>query len=237
MQTVILAGGLGKRLMPLTKDIPKPMVRVSGKPFLEYQIRWLKSNGIRDILLLTGYQGSKIESYFRDGSSLGVIITYSHETSPLGTGGSLKLAEKKLESNFLLVYGDSFLPIDISGLIQCFRDADKAGMIVVYDNQQHDTGVPNNIDLNKEGVVVRYKKDPKEPLFHYADAGISVFKKEVMDSIPKGKKVSLEEEIFPRLIREQELMGYITRQPFYDIGTQDRIKRFEEFLGSNTIKF
>lgn len=237
MQTVILAGGLGKRLMPLTMDIPKPMVCVFGRPFLEYQIRWLKSNGIREILLLTGYKGDKVQAYFKDGSSLGVILTYSHETSPLGTGGSLKLAEKKLESSFLLVYGDSFLPIDTAGLIQRFRDVDKTGMIVVYDNQPHDAGVPSNIDLDKEGFVARYEKNSKDPLFHYTDAGVSVFKKEVIDFIPKGKKVSLEEEIFPRLVKDRELLGYITRQPFYDIGTRERIKRFEELVSSNTIKF
>jgi len=237
MQTVILAGGIGKRLMPLTKDVPKPMVPILGRPFLEYQIRWLKSNGIREILLLTGYQGDKIQSYFKDGSSLGVTLTYSHESNPLGTGGSLKLAEDKLESSFLLVYGDSFLPIDIDGLVQRFLDVDKAGMIVVSENQQHDTGIPNNIDLDKKGFVVRYKKDSKESFLNYIDAGVSVFKKEVIDFIPKRKKVSLEEEIFPLLIKNQELMSYITRQPFYDIGTQERIKRFEEFLSSNTIKF
>lgn len=237
MQTVILAGGLGKRLMPLTRDIPKPMVCVLGKPFLEYQIKWLKLNGIREILVLTGYQGDKIQSYFKDGSSLGVILTYSHETSPLGTGGSLKLAEKELKSSFLLVYGDSLLPIDVAGLIQRFRDVDKTGLIVVCDNQPHDAGIFNNIDLDKEGFVARYEKNSKNHLFHYIDAGVSVFKKEVIDFIPKSKKVSLEEEIFPRLVKDRELLGYITRQPFYDIGTQERIKRFEEFVSSNTIKF
>ena len=236
MQTVILAGGLGKRLMPLTKDIPKSMAPVLGRPFLEYQIRWLKSKGIKEILLLTGYQGDKIQSYFRDGSTLDVSIAYSHEPSPLGTGGSLKLAESKLEDSFLLVYGDSFLPIDCDGLTRSFHDADKAGMIVVYDDQHHDTGVPNNIDLDKEGFIEKYKKGSMD-LFHYIDAGISVFKKEVIDFIPEGKNVSLEEEVFPRLIKDRELMSYVTLQQFYDIGTQERIKRFEEFLSLNTIKF
>mgnify|MGYP001570504964 CR=1 FL=1 len=236
MQTVILAGGLGKRLMPLTRDIPKPMVPVLGRPFLEYQIRWLRSKGIRKILLLTGYQGDKIQSYFGDGRSLGVVLAYSHEPGPLGTGGSLKLAENKLESSFLLLYGDSFLPMDFGGLIQRFRNADKTGMIVVYDSRQYDTGVPCNICLDKEGFVAGYKKGSMKP-YYYIDAGISVFKREVVDLISKKRKVSLEEEIFPRLIKKQELIAYISKQLFYDIGTHERIKRFEEFLRSGTIKF
>lgn len=237
MQAVILAGGLGKRLMPLTEDVPKSMVSVLGRPYLEYQLRWLKSKGIEDILLLTGYLGEKVQSYFRDGGSLGATITYSQELTPLGTGGSLKFAEEKLESTFLLVYGDSFLPIDFEGLIRGFRDTDKVGMIVVYDSRQYDTGVPNNIRLDKEGFVAEYKKDSRKPFFHYTDAGVSVFKREVVDLIPKERKVSLEEEIFPHLIKKRELMGYISQQPFYDIGTQERIKRLEEFLRLNTVKF
>jgi len=237
MQAVILVGGLGKRLMPLTKDIPKPMIPVMGRPFLEYQIRWLKSKGIKKILLLTGYQGDKIQSYFGDGRWLGVVLTYSHESSPLGTGGSLKLAEKKLESSFLLVYGDSFLPIDFGGLIQRFHDADKMGMIVIYDSRQYDTGVPSNICLDKEGLVAGYKKSSTNPFYYYIDAGISAFKREVVGLISKKGKISLEEEIFPRLIKKQELISYISQQLFYDIGTQERIEKFEEFLHSGTIKF
>ena len=156
---------------------------------------------------------------------------------PLGTGGSLKLAEKKLESSFLLVYGDSFLPIDLDELLQRFRAVNKVGMIVVCDSQQHDTGVPNNIHLDKEGFVAGYKKNSREPFFHYIDAGISVFKREVIELIPKEREVSMEEEIFPCLIKNRELLGYITQQRFYDIGTSERIKIFEGFLRSNTIKF
>src|SRR5450432_2485472 len=102
MQAVILAGGLGTRLWPLTKTVPKPMVPVAGAPYLEHQLRLLEKQGIRDILLLTGYLGEQIEEHFGDGSRLGLRIAYSREETPVGTGGALRLAQGLLADSFLL---------------------------------------------------------------------------------------------------------------------------------------
>ena len=103
MQVVILAGGLGIRLRLLTQSLPKPMVLIKGKPFLEYQLEMLKKNGFEDFILCTGYLGEKIEEYFDNGEKMGIHIKYSKENTPLGTGGALKNAQKLLENEFVLI--------------------------------------------------------------------------------------------------------------------------------------
>jgi len=112
MQVVILAGGKGTRLRPITYQVPKPMVPIHGKPFLQYQLELIKSLGINEVLLLVGYLGKQIEEYFGGGPKFGLNIEYSYENNPLGTGGALKNAEEKLAEKFLLLNGDTFLPMD-----------------------------------------------------------------------------------------------------------------------------
>ncbi|MDO8490029.1 MAG: nucleotidyltransferase family protein, partial [bacterium] len=121
MQAVILAGGLGTRLRPLTNTTPKPMIPINGRPFLEYTIEALRWHNITHILLLTGYLGEKVKAHFGDGAQHGVSISYSHEGQPIGVGGSLRLAESRLEDNFLLLYGDVYLPINYSHFIDHFN--------------------------------------------------------------------------------------------------------------------
>jgi len=228
MQTVILAGGLGQRLRPLTEKVPKPMVEVLGRPYLEYQIKWLRSNGLKDIIILTGYLGEKIESYFSDGSSFGVKIKYSHEPRPLGTGGALRLASGKIQSDFILIYGDSFLPMDFSRLTAYFLNSGKKGVVVVCGNSARETGVVSNISLGKDGLILKYEKNSKDISLNFTEAGVMIFKKEAVNLIPENVKVSLEEEIFPALIKDKELAGYVSEEIFYDIGTADRLKNFEK---------
>ena len=118
MQTLILAGGLGTRLRGIVRDIPKVMVDIKGKPFLEYLIVQLKNYNLNDIILCTGHLKEKIENYFGNGNHLGVNIVYSEEPKPLGTGGAIKLAENLVKSNdFIVMNGDSFFDIDLYKLI------------------------------------------------------------------------------------------------------------------------
>src|SRR5438045_578917 len=132
MQAVILAGGLGTRLGALTQQTPKPMVPVAGRPYLEHQLLLLREQGITDIVLLTGYLGEQIENYFADGSAWNLSIRYSREAMPMGTGGCLRDARRLLEEYFLLIYGDSLLPIDYAGVLRRLMDAHLAGLMVVY---------------------------------------------------------------------------------------------------------
>lgn len=229
MQAVILAGGLGTRLLPLTEAIPKPMVQVRGVPYLEHQLRLLAEQDIRNVLLLTGYLGEQIESYFGDGAGLGLHLDYSREASPVGTGGALRDAQYKLEHAFLVIYGDSYLPIQYGHAFDRLMGTDAEGVVVVYDNALEDTSVKNNIDLDANGRVSRYEKDSPDPL-GYVEAGVLALRRSVVDLMPERGSVSLEKEIFPRLIERRQLAALVTRQRFYDIGTPERLRLIEAVL-------
>jgi len=160
MQAVILAGGKGTRLRPLTYRMPKSIVPINGKPFLQYQLELIKSYGINEVLLLVSYLGEQIERYFNNGSKFGLSIEYSYEESPLGTGGALKNAEDKLKKEFLLLNGDTFLPIDYRKLISYFHQYNKIGVITVYNNSKKIAS--NNIAIGKSNLIIDYnKKDSK----------------------------------------------------------------------------
>ena len=229
MQAVILAGGLGTRLWPLTKTVPKPMVPVAGVPYLEHQLRLLEKQGIHSILILTGYLGEQIEEYFGDGHELGLAIGYSREQSPAGTGGALREAHEKLAETFLVIYGDSYLPIDYTETLAKLEGSAAAGLLVVYDNRLSDTSVKNNVDVDAAGYVARYEKDSPDPL-GYVEAGVLAFRREIVPMIAPQGTVSLEKEIFPRLIAARRLIAQVTTQRFYDIGTPERLKAIEELL-------
>jgi len=231
VQAVILAGGLGTRLWPLTKAIPKPMVLVCGAPYLEHQLRLLARQSITDVLLLTGYLGSQIEEYFGDGASVGLHIHYSRELEPLGTGGALREARHLLKDLFVLIYGDSYLPIDYVEVANRLAMSEAAGVMVVYRDSTRETSVPNNVALDESGLVSRYDKTAVGDLeLQYVEAGVLAFRRAVLDLIPPHDFVSLEQQIFPVLIEQRRLLGMPTAQRFYDIGTPERLKAIEAFL-------
>jgi len=230
-QAVILVGGRGERLKPLTENIPKPMVPVCGKPFLEYLVLLLKKNGIKEFLFLAGYLGEKIENYFKDGRKWGVKIEYSFETTPLGTGGAIRLAKERLDKNFFLLFGDSYLPIDYREMACEFLNSGKPASLAVYDNRD-DTDVPFNVKLNKDKkVVAAYNKRKDNPVdFNYCDAGVIAVSKNAIDMIGDETPVSFEEAIYPRMIADGNLEYYTAKDRFYDIGTKDRLKIFESYI-------
>ena len=227
MQVAILAGGLGTRLRPLTQSVPKPMVPIRGRPFLEYQIEWIRHFGFNRILLLVGYLAENIERYFQDGQRWGLSISYSHESSPMGTAGALKLASDRLEDRFLLLNGDTYLPITYTDMVKRFMECRQIGLMAVYKN----TGAiaPNNVLVSDQGLVTRYDKKVPIGLTH-VDAGAYAFRKSVLDRIPAGTVTSLEGHIFPELVSAGELMSYPVRERYYDIGTFKRLSVAEKAL-------
>lgn len=232
MQAVILAGGLGTRLWPLTKEVPKPMVPVAGVPYLEHQLRLLARQAITDVGLLTGYLGEQVEAYFGDGRRWGLSLRYAREESPQGTGGALRDAASLLADLFLVIYGDSYLPIDYRAVWKQLADSDAQAVAVVYDNRET-TSVPNNIAVDALGRICRYAKDaPHDPDLAYVEAGVLALRKTVLEAMPRAGAVSLEKEMFPRLIAQGQLLAHVTRQRFYDIGTPERLRAFERFLTS-----
>ncbi len=216
IQAVILAGGLGQRLRPLTEDVPKPLLPIHGKPFLQYQLEHLKACGMAEVVLLTGYLGWRFEEHFGDGSGLGLRISYVREETPLGTGGALRNAAEWLAEEFLLLNGDTLLPIDYAALVAAFRKLSQLGMLVAFEDSQEDG--PNNLRLGAHGQVLAYSKHDATGMTH-VDAGVAIFRRAILDWIPRGQVVSLEEEVYPRLIEQRRLWAFPTRERFIDMGT------------------
>lgn len=227
MQIVILAGGLAISLRPLTERVPKSMICIHDRPFLEYQIELLKKNNLTDILLCIGYLGSRIEDYFGDGSSWGVRLSYSEEKERLlGTGGALKKAESLLENEFFVMYGDSYLLLNYQEIAHYFHNFNKGGLMVVYKNyNQFDK---SNL-IVKNGLVKLYSKKEVNPEMVYIDEGVSILKKEILHSFPSEEPFPLD-EIFQRLIQEKELLAFQTKQRFYEIGSPEGLDDFKELI-------
>ena len=227
MQAVILAGGRGTRLLPLTNTLPKPIIPIHGKPFLQYQIELIKSYGINEVLILVNYLSDQIESHFKDGSYFGLKIEYSYEKYPLGTGGAIKNAEDKLADDFLLMNGDTFIQIDYRDLINVSHKFNKIGIVTVYEN--FSKLFYNNICINSSKFVLGYNEEESKDMTH-VNTGVMVFKKKITDYIPKNQKCSLAVDIFEKLIGKKELIAFTTNQRFYDMGSIKELKIIKDLL-------
>ena len=224
MQVVILAGGLATRLGELTRKQPKSLIRILGKPFLEYQLDLLKKNGIRDIVLCIGHLGEQIEDYFGDGRRFGVNIKYSREEQLLGTAGALKKAETLLDEVFFTLYGDSYLFLDFKAALSYFLSHDKLALMSVYKN--FNRYEPSNVVV-EGNMVKKYSKKEKTPDMVYIEYGANIFRKEVLDLIPRSPYTL--EQLFPQLIERGELLAYEVDKRFYEIGSPQGLKDFEKF--------
>lgn len=227
MQVVILCGGLATRLMPITTKIPKSMVLIKNKPFLEYQLKLLKSNGLRDIVLCIGYKGAQIKKYFGKGKKFGVSIKYSSDGKKLlGTAGSLKKAEKLLKEEFLLMYGDSYLPFDFQRAIKFFREEKKLGLMTVFKN--YNKYEESNVKVSGK-MVKKYSKKFRTKDMRYIDYGASIFKKEILKFIPKNKFYDLS-LIHKVLIDKEQLLAFDSKKRFYQIGSFEGLEEFKKYI-------
>jgi mannose-1-phosphate guanylyltransferase len=225
MQVAILAGGLGTRLHPITLSLPKPMVLIHGRPFLEYQLEWVRHFGFDRVLLLIGYRAEAIEQHFEDGRRWNLEIRYSVEPTPMGTAGALKLAEVSLDDEFLLLNGDTYLPIDYRVMARSFDTGAAKGLMAVYANP--DGIAPNNVEVSDTGMVVRYDKN-LSPRLNGVDAGAYVMSKRALSAIPAGRASALEGELFPAMALAGELRAHRVAERYYDIGTFERLAVAEQ---------
>ncbi len=226
MQVAILAGGLATRLGGLAKNWPKSMLQIQGKPFLEYQLEFLKRGEIEDIVLCVGHMGEQIEQYFGDGRKYGVKIRYSREDKPLGTAGALKRAEKLLDDPFFTMFGDSFINLDFGRVMAHFNSQNKPALMTVYKN--HDRYGRSNTEI--EGTLVKkFSKKEKTADMVYIEYGVDLFRKEALDMIPENESYSLD-DLFPRLIGREELLAFEVNDRFYEIGSLQGLREFERFI-------
>ncbi len=237
-QAVILAGGAGTRLQPFTLNNPKPMVPINGKPFLEHLILCLKENGIKEILILTGYLGEKIEKYFQNGAKLGLKIKYSYTPFKNFFGGELKSgirllnAHEFLKEHFLLLYCDNYLPFSLKKLEEFYFHKKPKILLSVYSNSDNST--KNNCFVSGDGYIDRYDTSRKDINLNAVDVGFMIVNKQVLGLLPKENS-KFEDVVFPKLIAEKKLVGFLTEQKYYSIGDLRRVKITAKFLKPNKI--
>jgi histidinol-phosphate phosphatase family protein len=227
-QAVILAGGRGTRLKPLTDKVPKPMVEFHGKPFLEYLIENLREQGIRSVLLLLGYLPDVIQEYFGDGRKFGVKIDYSITDVANDTSRRLKLAAPQIESCFLLMYCDNYWPLRLRDMWTQFTELNVSGQVTIYSNTDNYT--KDNVRVDNDYYVLKYDKTRAEANLHGVDIGYVILKKDVLDYLPEDN-VLFESTAYPHLVENRQLAAYVTDHRYYSVGSFDRLKMTESFLG------
>jgi mannose-1-phosphate guanylyltransferase len=231
MKAVILVGGEGTRLRPLTYNTTKAMVPILNRPFLEHLLGYLKGHGITDIILAMSYLPQGIKGYFGGGAGLGVSLSYLVEEEPMGTAGAVKNAESYLEKGFLMLNGDIFTDLDITDMIGFHRRKGAAATIAVTPVE--DPTAYGLIETNSEGRITRFREKPsrEEVTTNTINAGIYVLEPEVLARIPPGRKVSIEMETFQQLLEEGEpVYAYSSTAYWLDMGTPEKYLRLNHDL-------
>ncbi|MEK6899523.1 MAG: HAD-IIB family hydrolase [Nanoarchaeota archaeon] len=204
---VVLAGGLGTRLRPLTESMPKPLLPVHGKPIVEHTIRQLAKHGVKRIVLSIGYKADLLQDYFKDGRKLGVEISYSLETEPLGTGGAVKKAAAGIEEPFFLVWGDNLMDIDYSSLRNQFAEYKTPIIMALTERQDVENFGVAKLEENK---IISFVEKPKreEAPSKLINAGAFIVDPSCLDMLPEGRS-SLEKDCFEKLAQQGKISAYI----------------------------
>jgi NDP-sugar pyrophosphorylase family protein len=223
----ILAGGMATRLRPITDKIPKALVTVAGEPFLAHQLRLLHAAGLCKAVLCVGYRGEMIEEEFGDGAAFGVELTYSFDGPELlGTGGAIKKALPLLGASFLVLYGDSYLPIDYAAPVKALVTTGKPGLMTVFKNESR--WDKSNVAFDN-GVINSYDKKNPTPDMKFIDYGLGIFRGEALQGWPDNQAFDLA-DVYRDLITRNELAGYEVKQRFYEIGSAAGLAELDEAL-------
>lgn len=233
MQCVILAGGLGTRMLPLTKDIPKSLIKINGKPFIDYQLTLLTDNGVNDIVICIGNLGDMIQNYVGYSFNGAKVSYVSDGENLMGTGGALRKAydESKLNEIFGVIYGDSFLLINYQEIYDkvLFSSEYYKALMTVYKNEgKFDI---SNVVFNSDNFILYDKKcltkNPKE--FTYIDYGFSILFRDTISNIPQNQKYGLD-QLLHKISLENKLKGIEVHNRFYEIGSIEGLKDFTNWI-------
>lgn len=226
-QAVILAGGRGTRMRPLTDTKPKPMVEFHGKPFLEYLIEMLREQGFERVLLLLGYLPDVIQDYFGDGRTFGVSIEYSLTDADALTGHRLKTAAPLIDDCFMLLYCDNYWPVRMQDMWQRFLAADVPAMVTVYRNR--DKYSRDCVRVSGDGHVTLFDRTRTADGLAGVEIGFAILRKEVLALLP-DRDVLFEDAVYPPLIARRQLLAYQTDHRYYSVGSLERLPLTEKFL-------
>ncbi len=229
MRAVVLVGGEGTRLRPLTSSIPKPVVTLVDRPFLAYMLEWLAGAGIDEVVLACGFLPTKLEQALGDGSRWGVRLTYVAEPEPRGTGGAVRFVDDEIEGGlgerFLVLNGDVLTDLDLRAQIDHHARAGTPGTLALVPVE--DPSAYGLVRVDDDGVVLGFleKPRPEEIDTDLISAGAYVLERSVLDLIAPGRNVSIEREVWPLLV-ERGLHGFAHRDAYWlDIGTPDRYRQ------------
>ncbi len=220
LKAILLIGGEGTRLRPLTLARPKPLLPVVNRPFLTYQFDLLRAHGVRDVVLATSYKASAFQKVFGDGRRLGMRIRYVHETKPLGTGGAVKNAERWVDGTTLIFNGDVFNDLDLGAFLR-FHDERRAEVSVALTPVEDPTAF-GLVETEPDGRVRRFleKPSPEEVTCNTINAGTYLFEPGAFRRIPEAQVYSLERGLFPALLADGgRLFGFAREGYWMDIGT------------------
>lgn len=229
---VVLAGGLGTRLRPVLGALPKALAPVAGKPFLAYQLQWLKRRGVRRIVLCTGYQHQLIQDYLGDGDALGLSIRYSVEDRPLGTAGALRKASDEIGGTFLVLNGDTYLDIDLEEMLSCHQDAGTVATLALM--RVNLAGRYGAVRLDERGKVLHFGEKQHSGA-SLVNAGLYVCEPSLLEYIPERDPLSLEQDVFPVLASQGRLQGHVVEGYVRDIGTPESYAQFVEDVEQNRL--
>lgn len=229
MQCLILAGGLGTRIASLAGSLPKHLIPVAGEPFAVHQLRWLHRCGVREVIYSIGHLGDQIQQFVGDGSRFGLNRVDYVEDGPtrLGTGGPVRRAydEGMLHPRFLVVYGDSYLPLDVGAMDRAFAEQDRPAIMSVLLNQGR---FERSNARFAEGRVTVYRKGSSDPTLDAIDYGASILTPGVAARLPHGP--SALESLYETLSDEGLLAAYPVQQRFYEVGSPEGLADLERLL-------
>ncbi len=221
MQALILVGGEGTRLRPLTLTTPKPALPLVDRPFMRYMVDWLVRHGVDDIVMACGFMSAGLREVLGEDEAGGARLRYVEEPEPLGTAGAIKFAEELLDDRFLALNGDVLTDLDLGALIARHDEADARATLALYPVE--DPTAYGLVRRREDGEIVEFleKPDPTEIDTDEISAGAYVLERSVLELIPQGRSVSIEREVFPQLVGHglysRRLEGY-----WMDIGTPER---------------
>ncbi len=237
MKAMILAAGEGTRLRPLTREAPKPMLKIGGRPLIAYLIDLLRFHGVSDIAVNLHHKPEVIEAYLEDGSRFGVRTTYSWEDVLLGSAGAVKKLETFFDEGFFVLYGDVLTDIDLSALAEFHRD--RGASLTMALHLADDPTRCGIVEIDRRGRVRRFleKPQPREVFSRWASAGIYVVEPDVLRLVPEGALFDFGNHLIPLLLREgAPLYGYISSGYFLDIGSRERYQQAERDLAAGLVR-
>lgn len=223
MQAIVLVGGEGTRLRPLTSDVPKPAVTLVDRPFLAYAIEWLAAHGVTEVVLACGFLPDVLREALGEEERAGVSITYVAEPEPLGTAGAIRFAAEalgdRLESRFLALNGDVLADLDLSALVSAHEERPTRATIALHPVE--DSSAYGLVRCDEQGAVLEFLEKTGEEVPGEINAGVYVLDRSVLDLVPSGRAVSIEREVFPRLVGDG-LAALLLDGYWMDIGTPER---------------